>query len=62
MPRSTEGAAGDAQGRLQNPGFLDYRMPVASDLPAEEVEDHPVETLGLIEVWQVARIVEHFET
>jgi CO/xanthine dehydrogenase Mo-binding subunit len=23
----------DAQGRLQNPGFLDYRMPVASDLP-----------------------------
>ena len=23
----------DAGGRLQNPGFLDYRMPVASDLP-----------------------------
>ncbi|MSR13964.1 MAG: xanthine dehydrogenase family protein molybdopterin-binding subunit [Gammaproteobacteria bacterium] len=23
----------DLQGRLQNPGFLDYRMPVASDLP-----------------------------
>ena len=23
----------DDQGRLQNPGFLDYRMPVASDLP-----------------------------
>jgi CO/xanthine dehydrogenase Mo-binding subunit len=23
----------DAQGRLQNPGFLDYRMPVCSDLP-----------------------------
>ncbi|MGH8598898.1 MAG: xanthine dehydrogenase family protein molybdopterin-binding subunit, partial [Gammaproteobacteria bacterium] len=23
----------DEQGRLQNPGFLDYRMPVASDLP-----------------------------
>ena len=23
----------DAEGRLQNPGFLDYRMPVASDLP-----------------------------
>ena len=22
-----------ADGRLQNPGFLDYRMPVASDLP-----------------------------
>jgi CO/xanthine dehydrogenase Mo-binding subunit len=23
----------DAQGVLENPGFLDYRMPVASDLP-----------------------------
>jgi CO/xanthine dehydrogenase Mo-binding subunit len=23
----------DADGRLENPGFLDYRMPVASDLP-----------------------------
>jgi CO/xanthine dehydrogenase Mo-binding subunit len=23
----------DAKGRLQNPGFLDYRIPVASDLP-----------------------------
>jgi CO/xanthine dehydrogenase Mo-binding subunit len=23
----------DKQGRLENPGFLDYRMPVASDLP-----------------------------
>jgi len=23
----------DAQGRLENPGFLDYRMPVCSDLP-----------------------------
>ncbi len=23
----------DEQGRLENPGFLDYRMPVASDLP-----------------------------
>jgi CO/xanthine dehydrogenase Mo-binding subunit len=23
----------DREGRLQNPGFLDYRMPVASDLP-----------------------------
>ncbi len=23
----------DANGVLQNPGFLDYRMPVASDLP-----------------------------
>jgi CO/xanthine dehydrogenase Mo-binding subunit len=26
----------DAKGRLQNPGFLDYRMPVASDLPMIE--------------------------
>ena len=23
----------DAAGRMENPGFLDYRMPVASDLP-----------------------------
>jgi len=23
----------NAKGRLDNPGFLDYRMPVASDLP-----------------------------
>ena len=23
----------NAQGRLENPGFLDYRIPVASDLP-----------------------------
>ena len=23
----------DAEGRMENPGFLDYRMPVASDLP-----------------------------
>jgi CO/xanthine dehydrogenase Mo-binding subunit len=23
----------DAHGRLENPGFLDYRVPVASDLP-----------------------------
>jgi len=23
----------DANGRMENPGFLDYRMPVASDLP-----------------------------
>ena len=23
----------DEDGRLENPGFLDYRMPVASDLP-----------------------------
>jgi CO/xanthine dehydrogenase Mo-binding subunit len=28
-----EGYLYDAQGRMQNAGFLDYRMPVASDLP-----------------------------
>ena len=28
-----EGYVWDEQGRLENPGFLDYRMPVASDLP-----------------------------
>ena len=26
----------DDQGRLENPGFLDYRMPVASDIPMIE--------------------------
>jgi CO/xanthine dehydrogenase Mo-binding subunit len=26
----------DAEGRMENPGFLDYRMPVASDLPMIE--------------------------
>ncbi len=26
----------DAQGRMENPGFLDYRVPVASDLPRIE--------------------------
>jgi CO/xanthine dehydrogenase Mo-binding subunit len=26
----------DERGRLANPGFLDYRIPVASDLPAIE--------------------------
>jgi CO/xanthine dehydrogenase Mo-binding subunit len=28
----------DAQGAMENPGFLDYRMPVASDLPMIETE------------------------
>jgi CO/xanthine dehydrogenase Mo-binding subunit len=34
----------DAEGRMENPGFLDYRVPVASDLPMIEsilVEDVP---------------------
>lgn len=34
----------DATGRMDNPGFLDYRMPVASDLPMIDailVEDKP---------------------
>jgi CO/xanthine dehydrogenase Mo-binding subunit len=26
----------DAKGRMENPGFLDYRVPVASDLPRIE--------------------------
>ena len=26
----------DAKGRLDNPGFLDYRVPVASDMPMIE--------------------------
>jgi len=26
----------DSKGRLENPGFLDYRIPVASDLPMIE--------------------------
>jgi CO/xanthine dehydrogenase Mo-binding subunit len=29
----------DKQGRLDNPGFLDYRVPVASDLPMIEASD-----------------------
>jgi CO/xanthine dehydrogenase Mo-binding subunit len=47
----------DANGRLDNPGFLDYRMPVASDLPmidAVMVEvpnpDHPYGVKGVGEV------------
>ena len=31
--RSTRSTSTATDGRLQNPGFLDYRMPVASDLP-----------------------------
>ncbi len=47
----------DARGRLENPGFLDYRIPVASDLPMIEpilVEvpnpDHPFGAKGVAEV------------
>ncbi len=47
----------DGDGKLQNPGFLDYRMPVASDLPMIEpvvVEvpnpDHPFGVKGVGEV------------
>ena len=31
----------DEQGKLDNPGFLDYRIPVASDLPM--IDTHIVE-------------------
>ena len=44
-------------GRLQNPGFLDYRMPVASDLPMIETilvevpnPSHPYGVRGVGEV------------
>ena len=47
----------DANGRLDNPGFLDYRMPVASDLPMIEAvmievpnPDHPYGVKGVGEV------------
>jgi CO/xanthine dehydrogenase Mo-binding subunit len=47
----------DAKGRLQNPGFLDYRMPVASDLPMIETiivevpsPGHPYGVRGVGEV------------
>ena len=47
----------NAQGRLDNPGFLDYRMPVASDLPMIEAvmvevpnPDHPYGVKGVGEV------------
>jgi CO/xanthine dehydrogenase Mo-binding subunit len=47
----------DAQGHLQNPGFLDYRCPVAPDLPMiEEVlvevpnPGHPYGAKGVAEV------------
>ncbi|MEO6091608.1 MAG: xanthine dehydrogenase family protein molybdopterin-binding subunit [Novosphingobium sp.] len=47
----------NADGRLDNPGFLDYRMPVASDLPMIEAvmvevpnPDHPYGVKGVGEV------------
>jgi len=47
----------DAQGRLQNAGFLDYRVPVASDLPMIETilvevpnPNHPFGAKGVGEV------------
>ena len=47
----------DADGRLENPGFLDYRIPVASDLPMIEAvivevpnPSHPFGVRGVGEV------------
>ena len=47
----------DERGRLENPGFLDYRMPVASDLPMIEAvlvevpnPGHPYGVKGVGEV------------
>ena len=47
----------DDRGRLENPGFLDYRMPVASDLPMIEAvlvevpnPSHPYGVKGVGEV------------
>ena len=47
----------NAKGMLQNPGFLDYRMPVASDLPMIETilvevpnPTHPYGVRGVGEV------------
>ena len=47
----------DANGMLDNPGFLDYRMPVASDLPMIDAvvievpnDKHPQGVRGVAEV------------
>ena len=47
----------DDQGRLENPGFLDYRVPVASDVPMIETllvevpnPNHPYGVKGVGEV------------
>ncbi len=47
----------DEQGRLENPGFLDYRIPVASDLPMIDTvivevanPNHPYGVRGVGEV------------
>jgi CO/xanthine dehydrogenase Mo-binding subunit len=47
----------DSRGRLENPGFLDYRIPVASDLPMIEAvlvevpnPSHPYGAKGVAEV------------
>ena len=47
----------NAQGRVDNPGFLDYRMPVASDLPMLDTviievpnDKHPQGVRGVGEV------------
>ena len=47
----------NAKGKLENPGFLDYRMPVASDLPMIETilvevpnPSHPYGVRGVGEV------------
>ena len=47
----------DKKGRLENPGFLDYRMPVCSDLPfidtimiEKPVPSHPFGVRGVGEV------------
>jgi CO/xanthine dehydrogenase Mo-binding subunit len=47
----------DAQGRMENLGFLDYRIPVASDLPMIETvmvevpkPGHPYGAKGVAEV------------
>jgi len=47
----------DANGRLDNPGFLDYRMPVASDLPMIDTllveKPHPGHPFGVKGVGEV---------
>jgi CO/xanthine dehydrogenase Mo-binding subunit len=47
----------NSEGRLENPGFLDYRIPVASDLPMIETivvevpnPNHPYGVKGVAEV------------
>ena len=57
LPAVNEEYVYGEDGRLQNPGFLDYRVPVASDVPFIDTEivevpnpNHPYGVRGIGEV------------